>query len=135
MKGQIKQLNPDGMMKSPAFSQVVITQGAGSTIYIGGQNSVNAAGEIIGKGDLQAQTKQVMENISIALKASGAGFENVVKFAIYIVQGQNPVPAYQAAQPFMSHLANPPAVTGLIVAGLARPEFLIEIEVVAFLPE
>jgi enamine deaminase RidA (YjgF/YER057c/UK114 family) len=122
-------------MKNPAFSQVITTQGNGKTIYIGGQNAVNASREIIGKGDLQAQTEQVMQNIVIALEASGATFENVVKLSIHVAQRQNPVGAFQASQKFMNNLTNPPVITVLIVAGFANPDFLIEIDLVAFIPE
>ncbi len=87
MNSSVKFLNPDTMMKSPAFSQVAITCGAGNTIYIGGQNSINEKFEIIGKGDLAAQTIQVMKNIGHALEAAGAGFEHLIKLNIYIVQG------------------------------------------------
>ena len=135
MNGTVQHLNPDGLMKNPAFSQVITTQGNGKTIYIGGQNAVNAAREIIGKGNLQAQTEQVMQNILIALEASGASFENVVKLSIHIAQGQNPVGAFQASQKFLNNLANPPVITVLIVVGFANPDFLIEIDLVAFVPE
>lgn len=49
MTNQINYINPDGLFKNPAFSQAVTTHGAGKTIYIGGQNAVNAKGEIVGK--------------------------------------------------------------------------------------
>ncbi|WP_214659246.1 hypothetical protein [Candidatus Formimonas warabiya] len=50
MEDKIQHINPDELMKNPAFSQIVLTQGSGKTIYIGGQNAVNARREIIGKG-------------------------------------------------------------------------------------
>ncbi len=101
----------------------------------GGQNPINANREIIGKGDIQTQTEQVMQNIETALTACGASFENVVKLSIYIVQGQNLYGAFQASQKFMSNTANPPAISVLIVSGLANPNFLIEVDATAFVPE
>jgi enamine deaminase RidA (YjgF/YER057c/UK114 family) len=135
MNDKIERINPEGLPKNPAFSQVVITQGNGKTIYIGGQNPINANREIIGKGDIQTQTEQVMQNIETALTACGASFENVVKLSIYIVQGQNLYGAFQASQKFMSNTANPPAISVLIVSGLANPNFLIEVDATAFVPE
>lgn len=41
MENRVEHINPDGLIKNPAFSQVVTTQGKGKTIYIGGQNSIN----------------------------------------------------------------------------------------------
>ena len=134
MNKHVQHINPDGLMKSPAFSQVVTTEGAGKTIYVGGQNAVNHKQEVIGKGDIAAQTTQVMQNVQTALRAAGADFKDVIKFGIHIVQGQNIQEAFKAAQPFMSQVGDPAAVTGVVVAGLTNPEFLIEVEAIAFVP-
>lgn len=128
-------LNPEGLSKNPAFSQLVITQGPGKTIYIGGQDAVNAQAEIIGKGNLSEQTEQVMKNLQTALAAAGASFENLVKMNIYIVQGQDIRAGFQASQKYLGHLKNPPAITGMFVSALARPDLLVEVDAVAFLPE
>lgn len=135
MNGKIEHINPDGLMKNPAFSQVVTTQGNGKTIYIGGQDAVNSRGEIIGKGDIAKQTEQVMDNLQTALAASGATFENLVKLTIYMVQGQNLYSGFEVSQKFLGNLTNPPAICVLIVTGLANPNFLVEIEATAFTPE
>lgn len=78
MSNGIQYINPDGLSKNPAFSQVVTTQGKGKTIYVGGQDAVNARGEIVGKGDIGEQTEQVMKNLQTALSACGATFDNLV---------------------------------------------------------
>jgi len=72
MSGKIQHINPDGLSRNPAFSHVVTTHGKGKTVYIGGQDALNAKGEIIGKGDIALQTEQVMENLQKALSACGA---------------------------------------------------------------
>lgn len=135
MNGQIEHINPDGLSKNPAFSQIVTTQGNGKTIYIGGQNSVNENREITGKGDIARQTEQVMKNLQTALLACGATFDNLVKLSIYIVQGQNLYGAFQTSQKFFGNQTNPPVISVLIVAGLANPDFLVEIDATAFIPE
>lgn len=135
MNGQIEHINPDGLSKNPAFSQIVTTQGNGKTIYIGGQNSVNENREIIGKGDIARQTEQVMKNLQTALSACGATFDNLVKLSIYVVQGQNLYGAFQTSQKFFGNQTNPPVISVLIVAGLANPDFLVEIDATAFIPE
>jgi enamine deaminase RidA (YjgF/YER057c/UK114 family) len=134
MNGQIERINPDGLMRNQAFSQVVTTQGNGKTIYIGGQNAVNENRVIVGKEDIQAQTEQVMQNIQVALRNCRATFDNLVKLSIHIVQGQNLYDAYQISQKFIN-TSNPPVITVLVVAGLANPDFLIEIDAIAFVPE
>lgn len=135
MSNNVQYLNPDGLSKNPAFTQVVTTQGKGKTIYIGGQDAVNAQREIIGKGDLGAQTEQVMKNLQTALSACGASFENLVKITIYIVQGQDLMRGFQASQKYLGSLKNPPAISGLFVSALANPDFLVEIDAVAFISE
>ena len=135
MSDKIQHINPDGLSKNPAFSQIVTTQGSGKTIYIGGQDAVNEKREIVGKGDIVEQTEQVMKNLQLALSACGATFDNLVKLSIYVVQGQNLYGAFQASQKFFSNLLNPPVISVLIVAGLANPDFLVEIDATAFIPE
>ena len=135
MRDQIQYINPDGLFKNPAFSQIVTTQGSGKTIYIGGQNSVNTQREIVGKGDITEQTDQVMKNIQTALLACGATFDNLVKLTIHIVQGQDLYRGFQASQKYLGGLNNPPAITGFFVSALAHPDFLVEIDAIAFIPE
>jgi len=134
MSNGIQYINPNGLFKNPAFSQAVAT-GKGKTIYIGGQDAVNEKGEIVGQGDLAKQTEQVMINLQTALTACGAGFSNLVKLTIYIVQGQDLRQGFQASQKFLGDLKNPPAISGLFVSALARPGLLVEIEAIAFIPE
>lgn len=135
MNKQIQYISPDKLIKNPAFSQVVVTQGNGKTIYVGGQNAVNAKGEIIGKGDIRKQTEQVMENLQIALEACGATFENLVKLTIHIVQGQDLYRGFEASQKYLGNLENPPAITGFFVSELAHSDFLVEVDAIAFISE
>lgn len=135
MDNKIQYVNPDELSKNPAFSQIVTTQGNGKTIYIGGQDAVNAQGEVVGKGDIAKQTEQVMKNLQTALSACGATFENLVKLSIYIVQGQDLYRGFQVSQKYFGNLTNPPVISVLVVAGLANPDFLVEIDATAFIPE
>lgn len=132
MGGQINFINPDGLFKSPAFSQVVTTSGAGRTIYVGGQDAADQEGKLVGKGDLAAQTTQAMKNVETALKAAGVDFSKVIKMGVYLVQGQDIQQAYKAAQPFLASLKNQPTVSMFVVAGLTNPDYLIEVDAVAF---
>jgi len=76
-----------------------------------------------------------MENIQIALKSCGASFENIVKLNIHIVQGQDAFAAFQASQQYLGIANAPPAITVLYVSGLANPDFLIEIDAIAFISD
>ncbi len=131
----VRFMNPDGLFKSPAFTQVVVTRGNVRTVYVGGQDAVDAAGNIVGKGDIGKQTEQVLKNVETALAAGGAGLEHLVKCNVYLLQGQSLQPGFQAFQRWWGQRPNPPAITGMFVAGLANPDFLVEMDAVAVVPE
>ena len=132
MNNKIDFINPDGFLKNPAFSHIAITKGSGNTIYIGGQNAITKDLEIIGKGDIKLQTEYILKNIEIALKSCHATLDDLFKLTIYIVQGQDVRKGFEGAQNFIKKLSHPPVITGVIVAGLANPDYLVEIEAVAF---
>jgi enamine deaminase RidA (YjgF/YER057c/UK114 family) len=134
-KTSVQHLNPDGMSKNPAFSQAVIVTGSAKTIYIGGQDAVDASGAIVGKGDLKAQTEQIFKNLQIVLAAAGAGLEHVVKWNIYVVQGQPLQPGFEVFQKVWGKRPNPPAISSFYVAELANPDFLCEIDAIAVVPD
>src|SRR5690349_25024027 len=108
MKSGIEFLNPDELLKNPAFSQIAITRGEGTTIYIGGQNAITKDLKIVGKGDITAQTDYILKNIEVALKACNAALDDLFKLTIYIVQGQDVLKGFQGAQGFLKKLSNPP---------------------------
>ena len=84
---KITHINPDGLYKSPAFSQAVMAEG-GKTLYIGGQNGILSDGTMAGDS-LASQTEQALKNILEILKTVGASQKNVVKQTIYVVKGQD----------------------------------------------
>ncbi len=131
MQPTITHVSPDEMHQNPAFSQAVVVEGAARTIYVGGQNAVDAEGKIVGAGDLAAQTEQTLKNIETVLAASGAGRDDVVKWTILVVQGQDINAGFGAFQRVWGTSPRPPVITFAFVAGLANPEFLVEIEVMA----
>ena len=132
MNSTIEFVNPEGLLKNPAFSQIAITKGTGNTIYIGGQNAITKDLEIVGKGDIAKQTEYILKNIETALHSCKATVNDLFKLTIYIVQGQDVLKGFQGAQAFLKRLSNPPVITGVVVAALANPDYLVEIEAVAF---
>lgn len=135
MTASVEHLNPNGLHQNPAFSQVVVTQGQVRTVYVGGQNAVDASGAIAGKRDIEVQAEQIFKNLEIALSAGDAVLENIIKWNIYVLQGQSPQPAFEVFQRVWGNRPNPPLITLLFVAGLAHPDFLMEIDAVAIVPE
>ena len=130
----VEYINPDRLHKNPAFTQVISVSGPVKTIYVGGQDAVDAQGIIVGKGDLKAQTAQVLANLREALAAAGAGPEHIIKWNMYLVQGQSLQEGFEAFQQFWGLRPNPPTITMAYVSGLANPDFLIEMDAVAVVP-
>src|SRR5262252_773472 len=77
-------LNPPGLAPTNGWTHVVTSTG-GKTIHISGQVGVDGRGQVVGKGDLKAQTEQSFANLEVALKAAGASFRDVVKMNLYVV--------------------------------------------------
>ena len=134
MDGRVEFLNPDGLPRNPAFSNVAVVSGSVRTIYIGGQDAVDGEGNIIGIGDIVAQTEQVLRNVRTALVAAGAGPEHVVKWNVLVVDGQDFAAGYAAFQRVWGDRPNPPVITAALVKGLAHPDFLVEMDAIAVVP-
>ena len=124
-------LNPPTLCPTNGWTQVVAST-RGKTIYVSGQVSVNERGEVVGKGDLRAQTVQTFENLKHALDAVGATFRDVVKSNLYVV-GLKPeqVPMLREVRSRYFDAKYPPASTLVGVAALVGADWLIEIEVIA----
>jgi reactive intermediate/imine deaminase len=124
----VKRTNPDALVKPTGYTHVVEVAG-GRTLYISGQVALDRTGAVVGKGDLEAQTRQVFENLKSALAASGAGFEHVVKITVFMTDVSQ-LQTFRAVRDryFTGAL---PASSLVQVSRLFRPELLIEIEAVA----
>jgi enamine deaminase RidA (YjgF/YER057c/UK114 family) len=124
---KITHINPDGLHKSPVFSQAVVAEGC-KTVYIGGQNGIFSDGTMAGD-NLASQTEQALKNILEILKSLGASQENVVKQTIYVVKGQDIQEGYGAAQKVWGNF--PTAISFIFVEALGVPGALVEIEAIA----
>ena len=127
----VQHLNPPEMHSNPAFTQAILLPAGARTLLIGGQNAVDAGGQIVGQGDLGAQTAKALENLQFCLKAAGATLEQLVQVKIYLAGDVDIRPGFGAWMAVWGARPNPPTVTGLRVHGLANPDFLVEIEAVA----
>jgi len=125
-------LNPDTLPAPRGYTQIVSTP-PGRTIYISGQVALNAKGELVGKGDLRAQTVQVYENLKAALDAAGATFAEVVKTTTYVVnyKPEQITILREVRGQYYPH--EPPASTLVGVQALVGEDWLVEIEAVAVL--
>ncbi len=133
--GSVRYIDPDSLNKNPAFTNVVVVEGNVKTVHIGGQDAINASGEIVGKGDIVAQTEQILANVRAALEAGGARPEHIIKWNLYVVEGQSLEAGFGAFQNAWPQRPNPPAITMAFVSGLAHPDFLVEMDAVAVVPQ
>lgn len=128
---EIEHIRPAGMANAPTYTHVVASRSE-RIVHISGQIAIDVDGKVVGKGDLAAQTEQVMENLKTALTAAGATFDDVVKITTFIVDY---VPEHRAVVGevrgrYLS-AENPPASTLVGISALAGPDWLIEIEATA----
>jgi enamine deaminase RidA (YjgF/YER057c/UK114 family) len=125
----VRHINPEGLHRSPAFTQAVVVEQPTKTIYIGGQNGVDADGKIVGP-TLVEQAGQAFRNLATILESEGASLANIVHWTIAVVDGQTVDDGVAAFQQVWNAADPPPAITVHFVAGLA-PGFLVEIDAVA----
>lgn len=128
---KVEHKNPAGLFLSKAYSQAITVSGRARTIYIGGQNAINSAGELVGIGDLALQTKQTLNNIAIILNSENASFANLVKLNIYLLNGSDPQVGYKVFQEMVGSLDHPPLITVLFVSAVGRPGCLLEMDGIA----
>ena len=95
-----------------------------------------ADGEIVGKGDLAAQTTQILTNIQTALASAGAGPEHVIKWSLLLVEGQSePRPGSRRSSWVWGQLSTPPPlITAAFVTALGHPDWLVEMDAIAVVP-
>lgn len=126
---EVVSVDPAGMYRSPAFAQGMILP-AGRTLYVGGQNGVDAEGKLL--DGLGPQTEQALRNVLTVLAEAGSGPEHVAKLTIYLAPGIDPTDGYAATATVWGGRRT--AVTVIAVAP-ARPGALVEIDAVAAVPE
>ncbi|MEU3730030.1 RidA family protein [Streptomyces sp. NPDC033538] len=119
---------PDGVAPAAQYTHVVL--GTGRFVAVSGQLALDEDGELVGEGDPAAQARQVFENLRRCLAAAGATFDDVVKLTFFVTDMAH-MSAIRAAR--AEHIPDDrlPAASAVRVAGLVRPEFLMEIEAFA----
>ncbi|MBI2880892.1 MAG: RidA family protein [Candidatus Tectomicrobia bacterium] len=106
---------------------------AGNHVYIAGQTAMSPKGKLVGKGDPLAQARQVFKNIRGLVEKAGGTMNDVVKINVYVTDIRNADPVRRARGAFFK--GDFPTSTLVCVAALASPDFLVEIEAVAVLPD
>jgi enamine deaminase RidA (YjgF/YER057c/UK114 family) len=112
------------------YSQAIRVEGQ-TLLFIAGQIARDPAGNLVGKGDMRAQMRQVYGNIAAALEAAGGTFENVVRTTTFVTSLEEYFKAIDTRWEFMK--GDPPTSTTVEISRLAHPDAIIEIEAFAVL--
>ena len=130
MPATTRFINPPTLHTPPGYSHIAVSSG-GTLIVIAGQVALDATGAVVGPGDFTAQATQVFRNLIAALEAADAGPQHLVKLTTFVTD-LSQLAAFRRARDQFLDSGHPPTSTLVQVAALARPEFLIEVEALAF---
>jgi len=126
---------PSPLAPPPGYSFVVESTGPGRTIYFAGQLGIDTENKFVGApGDFSAQCVRAFDNMTLALKAAGARWSDVVKINNFLVDIESNMAAFREVRDRYLNTNAPPASTTIGVPALARPGGLFEIEAIAVLP-
>ncbi len=124
-----KDTYPDQSLDNDLCQAVV----AGNTVYLRGQVGTDFDGKLVGRDDPRAQAEQAMKNVKQLLEEAGSDLSHIVKTTTYITDPRYREPVYQEVGKWLKGVY--PVSTGIVVAGLAKTEWLMEIDVIAVIPE
>jgi enamine deaminase RidA (YjgF/YER057c/UK114 family) len=131
MPNNVRHINPPELSKPFGYTHVV--EVTGKLAFISGQVPFDKEGQLVGPGDLKAQTEQVFQNLKAALASLGADFTNIVKITFYVRDATERLTIREVRAQYLPK-ENPPASTFIEVSSLVLPELLIEIDAVVAVP-
>lgn len=112
--------------------QAVVARG--TMVFLRGQIGQNLdTSESVGIGDAAAQTEQAMANIDMLLKECGATLEHICKITVYLIDPRYREPVYRVIGKWLKGVH--PCSTGVVISALARPEWVVEVEAMAVIPD
>ena len=126
----LERINPEALHQPGGYHHVVKD---GNTVYVAGQVSRDKAGNTVGVGDAAAQAEQIFNNVKEALESVGSDLRHIKKLNVFMTHRED-IPAYRAARNKFIPDDALPVSTLILCAGLADPEFRIEVEVIASIP-
>jgi len=124
-----KPILPQGLTSNPAFAPGIQ---AGEFLFVSGQVAQDNSGNVVGVGNCEAQTRHIMSRIRAIAEAAGASMTDVIKITTFLTDVAN-YPAFNQVRS-ETFPGSPPASSTVIVAGLVRPEYLVEVEAVVRVP-
>ena len=126
----LERSNPSTIHQPGGYHHVVRD---GNTVYIAGQVSRDKDGNTVGVGDAAAQAEQIFNNLQVALGSVGSDLRHLKKLVVYMTHRED-ILAYRSVRSRFVPDDALPASTLILCAGLADPDFRIEVEVIASIP-
>ncbi len=131
----VQFINPATLSAPKGYSHAaVIDLGTCTMVMISGQVALDSAGNLLGKGDIAAQTEQVFANIKKVVTAAGGTMDNIVKLGYYVLDVSQLAAIREIRNRFINQ-QHPPASTLVQVSKLFRDDILIEVEATAIIPK
>jgi len=114
------------------FSQATVIEARGKLVFISGMTSRKADGTIAGIGDIEVQTRQVCENLKAAVEAAGGTMDDIVRVDVYVRNMEHFDQIHKVRRQYFK--APAPASTMVEICKMTSPDYLIEINAIAVLP-
>jgi reactive intermediate/imine deaminase len=128
-----KQITSDKIRQPTGhFSQATIIEAKGKLVFISGMTSRRADGSIAGIGDIEEQTKQVCENLKAAVEAAGGNMDDIVRVDVYVRNMEHFDKIHKVRREYFK--APAPASTMVEICKMTSPDYLIEINAIAVIP-
>jgi reactive intermediate/imine deaminase len=123
-----------GSVRQPTghFSQAIEIDASGKLVFISGMTARRADGSIAGIGDIEAQTRQVCENIKSAVEAAGGTLDDICRVDVYVRNIEHFERIHKVRKEYFG--SPPPASTMVEVTKMVSPDYLIEINAIAVVP-
>jgi reactive intermediate/imine deaminase len=129
-----KQITSDKIRQpSGHFSQATMIEARGKLVFISGMTARRADGSIAGIGDIEVQTKQVCENLKAAVEAAGGKMDDIVRVDVYVRNMEHFDQIHKVRREYFK--APAPASTMVEISKMTSPDYLIEINAIAVIPD
>lgn len=125
--------DPPGVAKPFGIFSNAAFEPEGARLHVSGQVAFDADGDIVGIGDIRAQTRQVLDNVRTILAAAGGTMADIVQVVVYVTDMRHLAAIHEVRAEYFEPPY--PASTLVQVSALVRPELLVEISAIAVIPE
>ncbi|GAA4297448.1 RidA family protein [Actinomadura luteofluorescens] len=127
-----QQVHTDDLSRpSGHFSQAIVREARGRLVFVSGMTARGADGAVVAPGDIEAQTRQVCDNLVRAMEAAGGSLDDIVRVDVYVRNMEHFEQIHKVRREYFG--SPPPASTLVEVTKMVSPEMLIEINAIAVL--